>query len=222
MDELTRLKLCDKVLTSYYNHKSQTKKLTNIFHKMISTNDIIIRSTLKEDLKNRHAKDKKVRIIEELGVRHGVARIDIAVVNGIMHGYEIKSDQDTLQRLPEQMNEFNAVFDKLTLVVGKSHLYEAIHIIPDWWGIMVAKIGTNGQVIFHAIREPENNQEQVRISIARLLWREEALQILEERNKAKGIRSKPREFIYERLANVLDADSLKERVSTLLVSREDW
>ncbi len=189
---------------------------------MIPTNDIIIRSTLKEDLKNRHAKDKKVRIIEELGVGHGVARIDIAVVNGIMYGYEIKSDRDTLQRLPEQMNVFNAVFDRLTLVVGKNHLYKAIHIVPDWWGITVAKVGTNGQMIFHAIREPENNQEQVRISIARLLWREEALQVLEERNKAKGIRSKPREFIYERLASVLDADSLKERVSALLISREDW
>lgn len=66
-----------------------------------NTNDLIIREALKRLLENRHAKDKKVRIIEELGVHHGTARIDIAVVNGIMHGYEIKSDQDTLQRLPE-------------------------------------------------------------------------------------------------------------------------
>src|SRR3972149_9340893 len=94
--------------------------------KLISTNDLIIRSALKEDLRKRHAQDNKLRIIEELGVNHGTARIDIAVVNGIMHGYEIKSDQDTLQRLPEQMNIFNAVFNKVTLVVGKSHLYDAI------------------------------------------------------------------------------------------------
>jgi len=193
-----------------------------VFNNIVSTNDLIIRSALKKNLKNCHAQDKKVRIIEELGIQHGTARIDIAVINGIMHGYEIKSDRDTLERLPEQMNEFNAVFDKLTLIVGKCHLYKAIHIVPDWWGIMVAKVNIKSQVIFHAIREPEDNQEQVKISIARLLWREEALQILEERNKAKGVRSKPREFIYERLANVLDSDSLKEQVSTLLVSREDW
>jgi hypothetical protein len=60
-----------------------------------------------------------VRIIEELGVVHGKSRIDIAVINGLMHGYEIKSDKDTLQRLPEQMNMYNSVFNKVTLVVGK-------------------------------------------------------------------------------------------------------
>ena len=60
------------------------------FNNSISTNDIIIRSALKKYLTNRHAQDEKVRIIEELGVQHGTARVDIVVVNGIMHGYEIK------------------------------------------------------------------------------------------------------------------------------------
>jgi len=196
---------------------------TKEFHNMISTNDLIIRSALKEVLKKRYAKDRKVRIIEELGIQHGAARVDIAVVDGILHGYEIKSDRDTLERLPEQMNEFNDVFDKLTLVVGKRHLYNAINIIPEWWGIMVAKIDSNHEIFFQTIRKAENNQNQVGVSIARLLWRKEALQILEEQNKAKGVRSKPRELIYQRLANTLDIDALKEKVkNVLLVSRGDW
>jgi hypothetical protein len=140
-----------------------------------------------------------------------------------MHGYEIKSDRDTLERLPEQMTQFNEVFDRLTLVVGKQHLYRAIHVVPDWWGITIAKINTEGQVVFQIIREPEDNKKQDKVSIARLLWREEALRILEEHDKADGVRSKPREFIYQRLADVLEADILKERVrKTLLVPREDW
>lgn len=196
---------------------------TNIFHKIISTNDVIIRSALREYLKKRHAKDKKLRIIEELGVRHGSARVDIAVINGIMHGYEIKSDRDTLERLPEQMTEFNAVFDRITLVVGKQHLYQTIHIVPDWWGITIAKINTRGRVVFQTIREPEDNKEQNKVSIARLLWREEALRVLEEHDQAEGVRSKPREFIYRRLADVLETDILKERVrKTLLIPRGDW
>ena len=99
---------------------------TKILHKVLPTNDLIIRFALKEDLRRRYARNKKLRIIEELGVQHGTARIDIAVVNGTMHGYEIKSDQDTLKRLPEQMDIFNSVFDKMTLIVGKNHLYEAM------------------------------------------------------------------------------------------------
>lgn len=194
----------------------------NIFHKITATNDVIIRSALKKKLDNHHANDSKLRIIEELGVRHGTTRIDIAVVNGIMHGYEIKSDRDTLERLPEQINEFNAVFDKLTLVVGKRHLYDAINLIPDWWGVMVAKINENNEVVFHAIREAERNQEQIGVSIARLLWKKEALQILEEQNKAIGLRSKSRELIYEKLANTLKVNALKKRVRDTLVFREDW
>ena len=194
-----------------------------ILNKIISTNDLTIRSALKKDLENRHALDKEVRIIEELGVRHGTARIDIAVVNGIMHGYEIKSDRDTLERLPEQMTEFNAVFDRITLVVGKQHLYRAIYIVPDWWGITIAKINIEGRVVFQTIRDPEDNKKQDKVSIARLLWREEALRILEEHNQADGVRSKPREFVYKRLADILETDILKERVrKMLLIPREDW
>ncbi len=194
----------------------------SMFHNKIPTNDSVIRSALKKELTKIHQDDIELAIIEELGVGHGRARIDIVVVNGIMHGYEIKSDLDTLERLHEQMIEFNNVFDKLTLVVGKRHLYEAINLIPDWWGLIVAKIGADNEVIFHLIREAESNRKQIEISIARLLWREEALQLLEEWNEATGVRSKPRKFIYERLIDTLDSETLKQRVGMQLISRVGW
>jgi len=192
------------------------------FNNKISTNDITIRSALKKLLTNRHAQDEKVRIIEELGVQHGTARVDIAVVNGIMHGYEIKSDQDTLRRLPRQMEVFNSVFDKITLVVGKNHLYKAINIVPEWWGIMVAKSNNNGSVIFNLIRGEEFNKNQDSVSIAKLLWREEALRILEKNKVADGFYSKPRDFIYKKLASVLDQEALSEEVREKLFLRADW
>jgi hypothetical protein len=61
----------------------------------MTTNDNVIREALKRHLNHLHAGDAKLRIIEELGVEHGAARIDIAVINGVLHGYEIKSDRDT-------------------------------------------------------------------------------------------------------------------------------
>ena len=197
-------------------------------NKLAPTNDRIIRialgTVLEKDLEKINLENKHPsKIFEEFGVRHGTARIDIAVINGEMHGYEIKSDRDTLKRLSKQMNEYNAVFDKLTLVVGRRHLYNAINIIPDWWGIMIAKIDTNKKVAFYTIRKADDNPEQVGVSIARLLWRGEALRILEEQNKAIGFRSKPRDLIYKRLANVLDTETLKDQVKyTLLVSRKNW
>jgi len=193
---------------------------------MLLTNDTVIRKSLQTFLEKELAGHQKhgyrAEIIEELGVRHGTARIDFAIVNGIMSGYEIKSDRDTLKRLPEQVKEFSSVFDELTLVVGKRHLYHAIHLIPEWWGIMVAKIDTNDHIVFQTIRKAERNKAQNILSIARLLWKEEALQILEERNRANGLRNKPRRLIYEKLANTLDTETLKQRVSSQLISRAGW
>lgn len=193
---------------------------------MLATNDKIIRRALQdflhEDLVRYRRRGYSAEIIEELGVQHGTARIDFAVINGVMHGYEIKSDCDTLERLPEQVREFNTVFDRLTIVVGKRHLYQAMHIVPDWWGIMIAKFDNNNRLVLQMIREPDRNSEQAGLSIARLLWRKEALQILEERNKAEGLRSKPRETIYAKLADVFDNRTLKKKVSAALISRDSW
>jgi len=192
----------------------------------LSTSDKTIRESLRKFLKNElttyRKKGHKSEIFEELGVKHGSARIDFAIVNGVMCGYEIKSDRDTLERLPEQVKEFSEVFDKLTLVVGKRYLYQAIYEIPDWWGIMLAKENTRGKIILQTIREPRKNTVQKEISVARLLWREEALRILEGRQKADSVRYKPREFVYQKLVNVFSFKELKQHVSSTLISREGW
>lgn len=187
------------------------------------TNDKIIRIALKEHLDGLHARDPKLRIVEELGIGHGAARVDIAVINGVLHGYEIKSDRDTLLRLPEQMSMYNSVFDQMTLVVGKSHLYESINLIPDWWGVIVAKFqNSNSSIVFYEIRKARKNTAVKRPAVTKLLWREEALQILEGLGEANGLRSKTRSLIYERLATVLDQKTLGDKVREKLFFREDW
>jgi hypothetical protein len=189
---------------------------------LLSTNDKIIRTALRAYLKDLHKKDSKLRIVEEFGVEHGAARVDFAVVNGILHGYEIKSDQDTLSRLPEQMSLYNGVFDEVTLVVGKQHVYEAINLVPDWWGIFLAKVCADSSVAFTRIRQARKNFGQRSISIARLLWRGEALRILEDVGEADGLRSKPRELLYEKLSAVFDQLTLEKKVRDVLFVREDW
>jgi len=190
--------------------------------KQYSTNDVVIRTALKSRLEDEHSRDKRLRIVGELGIRHGTARVDLAVVNGIMHGYEIKSDLDTLKRLPEQINVFNSVFDKMTLVVGKNHLHEAIKIIPEWWEIIIAKVDENGTISFNKIRDGEHNKNQDMVSIAKLLWREEALKILELEGQATGLYSKSRDIIYKKLVTVFNKKTLTDRVRETLFFRTDW
>jgi hypothetical protein len=202
------------------HYASLAKNQTNI--ELTPTNDPIIRTALSEYLVERYKKYRKYRIFEEFGVNNGSARIDFAVINGIMHGYEIKSDLDTLERLPEQAAAYNSIFNQVTLVVGKSHLRDAVNLVPDWWGIVLAKVNTAEEVTFYKIRNPEQNPIQNPAAIARLLWKDEAITLLEERHKAEGIRSKTREKVYERLANSLDEKTLELKVREALFFRPNW
>lgn len=196
--------------------------LNNLY--CLKTNDSIIRKALKiKLLKENHKNHPETIIVDELGLKHGAARVDLAVVNGMLHGYELKSDLDTLLRLPKQMQIYNLVLDKITLVVGKDHLHEAINIIPNWWGILIAKsVDSIGNIKFCEIRPPEDNPSPDITSIAKLLWRDEALNILEQLDQASGIRSKPRNVIYKRLVMVLPPKDLKARVRKCLSTRINW
>ncbi len=64
--------------------------------------DSDIRPLLREWLRARHEGDPETVILDELGICRGRVRIDLTVVNGLLHGYEIKSDRDTLARLATQ------------------------------------------------------------------------------------------------------------------------
>jgi hypothetical protein len=188
----------------------------------IQTTDALVRRALLDRLSHQYP-STKYRIVPELGLWHGATRIDVAVVNGILHGFEIKSDRDTLSRLDMQMRVYNSVFDKVTLVVGRTHLVQAFQTIPSWWGVQTVGVGGDGRVVFNEIREPHTNPGQDVISIVRLLWRNEALDLLERIGKADGVRSKPRDSVYQRLITSLDGDVIKQHVWHVLQhSRASW
>ena len=185
------------------------------------TTDKIIREFLIEELNVKYGQDSSVRVIEELGLNHGSARVDIAVLNGIMHGYEIKSDADTLYRLPAQINAYNAVFRRMTIVVGAKHLEHVINLVPEWWEIKLIKETGNKLQIFQ-IRSGLVNKQQDKQAIARLLWKDEAIDILRAHSAEKGIVSQPRNKVYERLALILDTQTLQAYVKDTLLNRTNW
>lgn len=183
--------------------------------------DAHLRTALKHDLQSHYATDPETVVIEELGILHGRCRIDIAVVNGRMHGYELKSDRDTLSRLPEQVQAYSAVFDCVTLVVGERHVRRAIEIVPDWWGVSVGRFDS-GNLSIHHLKLPLTNPAPEAMSVVRLLWRNEALSLLGEVGSARGARSKPREWIYVELVAAASPAYLRSAVRQCLKNRTAW
>lgn len=185
------------------------------------TNDKIIREFLMLELNQKYSNDNSVRVIQELGLNHGSARVDIAVLNGVMHGYEIKSDADTLYRLPSQIRAYNAVFKKMTIAVGAKHLEEVINLVPDWWEIVL--IRQKGESITsYQIRKGLTNRHQDREAIAQLLWKAEAVDLLRSLHAERGVVSQPRNVAYKRLADLLDTATLQKHVKDALFARTNW
>ena len=186
------------------------------------TNDEQIRVRLRQLLYRRYCNDPDTVVLEELGLRHGFCRVDLAVVNGSLHGFEIKSDRDTFRRLARQAETYNRVFDLITIVVGERHADEALRVSPHWWGIQFARCDWLDGVNFTQVRDPSENPAPDKLAIAKLLWREEAVTLLEKFGAADGLGSKPRRFIYSRLAEVVGLDALRSYVRDRLRSRKGW
>jgi hypothetical protein len=185
-------------------------------------NDALIRGSFRKKRLNKYETDSNSRIIEELGLNHGTIRADIAVANGILKGYEIKSELDTLERLPKQSEAYSSIFDEVTLIVAAKHLSKAERIVPEWWGICVAEVGTRGAIKFSSYQKPKANKDVNLLSLARLLWRKEAAQLLKQNGIKGSILSQGRETLYQELSNLLDHKALRAFVCDTLKHRPFW
>jgi len=183
--------------------------------------DIDIRKVLLKSFQNQYKNDTDTLIIEELGLCQGDARVDLAIVNGLIHGYEIKSERDTLNRLAGQQDIYNKVLDCVTVVVGACHLSKIKKIVPAWWGISEAKL-KNKKLTIVEVRPCKKNATVDPSALVQLLWRDEALSILRQRNLHEGVVSKPRNLIWGRVVECLSLEELCCEVRQKIKERQYW
>ena len=137
-----------------------------------------VRTALHETELASHRTEVDTLIIDELGLGHGRVLVDIAVINGFIHGYEIKSERDSLERLPKQVSAYSSTLDLATLVVCQNHLERAMILLPPWWGIKIVSLDDAGRVSFADKRPAVLNRHIDAFALACLLWRDEALRLL--------------------------------------------
>lgn len=157
-------------------------------------------------------------VLDEFWVPLSNERADVVVVATTMAGYEIKTDRDTLKRLPRQIGAYGRVFDECTVVVAERHLVGVLDLVPDWWGVatylrdprplsfLEVRVGTaNGAV------DPE--------TLVRLLWRVEVRAAL----AALGAEIDPRASrvsMWRHLVELVDLGRLKSIVRAALLGRD--
>jgi len=181
--------------------------------------DSDVRQAVKDWLGTKYGPE--TRIVEEMGIWSGSVRVDLAVINGELQGFELKSERDNLSRLKNQADLYSEVFDRVTLVTAKLHLDKAVSQIPLWWGIASATMTPLGAKL-RPVRKAQRNPGIKPIQLARLLWRAEALAILERHGLSKGFKSRTAEAIAGRLVEVLPLNDLAAEVRQTLKHRPEW
>lgn len=165
--------------------------------------------------------DQNTLIVDEMSICQGTARVDIAAINGKLHGYEIKSEADTLNRLPSQIESYNRVFDTMTIICSSGHTKKIRKLIPSWWGIMEVRKRKN-DFYLKPLRKTKQNKDIDSLAIAQLLWRNEALDILKKEGLQKGCLSKPKYILWDRIAEQIELSNLQDYVKATLKNRSNW
>lgn len=185
-------------------------------------NDSQIRAAYHRQRLSRHHSDPQTLVLDELGLQHGRCRADIAVINGHLVGFEIKSDVDSLHRLESQVLGYNAVFDRIVLVAAERHVEGALQAIPEWWGLVCAVSGPRGGIRFKTVRQARTNVGVDNFCVAQLLWREEAKALL----VAMGVEDRDlrgnRASLYEQLVTRMGSTELRRAVRETIKRREGW
>ncbi|MBF9223035.1 sce7726 family protein [Hymenobacter ruricola] len=104
----------------------------------------------------------------------GTTRADVVhITEHFMHGYEVKGDGDTLQRVANQLRCYGEVYDFVTFVVTEKHLAKLLPLLPEWVGVLVATAGG-----LRAHRAASYNATVALAPLARLILLEEVKQFL--------------------------------------------
>lgn len=161
-------------------------------------------------------------LINELDICGGINRADVAIVNGQIHGYEIKSPQDNLDRLPSQVSSYNQVFDTMTIVTCEKYLTKVEEIIPKWWGIYYISKTKKGLTL-KTKRRPKYNKNVSGFQLAQLLWKDEQVELIRQRTDiTKGLKSKTRYQLALLISEKIPKDEINDYVRQILKHRESW
>ena len=118
-------------------------------------------------------------LINEMVVANWARRADLALANGRLHGFEIKSAYDSLKRLPGQVESFQKHFDKVTVVAASKFIPEILRDYPDEVGVLEVCL-SGDRVMLRQARSGRIAEVRDRQVIASLITRVELEKLLRQ------------------------------------------
>jgi len=162
-------------------------------------------------------------VVHELGLAHAKRRVDLAVLNDEeIHGYEIKSEKDKLNRLAGQLDIYLQSLHKLTLVVANKHMKHILKYIPTWCGVIEVNVTSNGSFELNHYREAQKNPHIDPFILSHLLWRCEVQEILHNYGASPSSLRGSRADLYRKLLKVIPENQLMKIIKKAMMNRRNW
>ncbi|MCA4727204.1 sce7726 family protein [Mycolicibacterium fortuitum] len=169
----------------------------------------------------RQYRDSDYLLVPEVDIICGIpGRIDALLVADRIWGFEIKSDLDTLRRLPRQLEAYGPVLERGTLVAAARHIEGVEKLLPPWWGIWVV-IDRAGTAALTVHRSGKTNPGLSLHAVAEFIPREGLVRHL----RTQGVRGYSKYSVYELRDQVVRLHSRREFLSLarwVMSSRGDW
>lgn len=161
-------------------------------------------------------------LIDELGFVNKPAsgsvdnsyRADLALANGRLVGFEIKSGADNLKRWADQCQAYHRVFDEVWLCTHGKHLEKALPATPKETGILLVD-DFGGLAV---LRMAKRSKSIDPYDLTGLLWRED----LERLCMENGLKVKARDTkrdVRALISRELDLSMIRDRVLQQLKQR---
>lgn len=183
--------------------------------------DQIIRTAFHKKILQDYHQDSNSIVVDELGLKNGIIRADIAVLNGRLIGYEIKGERDNLRRFAPQVAAYTEIFENSYVIAAPKYLDKIKSTIPEFWGIYVIN-GDKEDITFVKERPALSNNNRNPYSVAQLLWKAEAAEILSSEFNCKIKSNYTKHQLYELLKDNCDINAITEIVLNCLKKREGW
>jgi hypothetical protein len=183
-------------------------------------------SDIRSALHSKRLRHQKLRpgtlVIDELGLAHARSRVDVAVISVCIHGYEIKSAQDGLDRLCGQIDIYRQALQKVTIVAAQRHLPKVMASVPDWCGVIEVVRGARGGIQLQPIRSARMNPDIDPVMLTHLLWRPEVLDLLSRVGYAPKQLRGPRKQLYEMLCEAMTPREITAAIREFMARRRTW
>jgi hypothetical protein len=181
-------------------------------------NDPQIREMLLSTFLKKYKSSEGALILEEVGVMYGSSIVDLAVFSPFFNqAFEIKSANDSLFRLPKQLQDYIQVFDYVTVITQPSHLADIQRICPKFVGILVVYNDWDMEYVQKPTASPVINKKK----LIQFLWRDEVYAYLKEKG-IKGHSGSSNAKIKKIACDNSTIQEIRQLVFKTLKNRVEW